>query len=136
MFCIPRPTLSPALRAALEAVDREAAIVSEQNLIAQCSRLFIWLGSHRATLVKATELVLGAVQEAETVVAMSGQEKKELANNLIWGVLREVGFVPEPGLVRSIMNSAIDLLIETAVHFFKKHRSFKPGHTRAAAVPA
>jgi len=132
----PRPSLSPALKAALDAVDREAAIVKDQNLIVQCSRLFIWIGTHRATLVNATELVFGAVHEAETVLTMTGPEKKALARSLVWGVLKEMGFAPEPGILRSIIDSAIDLLIETAVHFFNKRGAFQHGLDRAAAVPA
>ena len=132
----PRPALSPALKAALDAVEREASIVSEQNLIGQCSRLFVWIGSRRATLVNATELVFGAVQEAETVLAMPGPEKKELASSLIWGVLQEMGFMPEPGILQSIIESAIDLLIETAVHFFNKHGAFRHGADQAVGVLA
>jgi hypothetical protein len=130
----PRPALSPALKAALDAVAREGAIGSEQDLIAEVSRLFIWLGSHREELVQATELVFGAVQEIETLLHLTGAQKKLLAKDVIWDVLEQIGFAPQSGLLEAVVDSGIDLLIEVAVHFFNKGGVFEHRRTLEAAA--
>jgi hypothetical protein len=127
------PVLSPALQQALDAVRRESAIGTEQDLILRVSQLFIWLGTHRTVLVQATELIFGAVEEAENVLNMTGEKKKQLAEDLIWRVLGEMGFTSEPGIFAAILHSAIDLLIEMAVHFFNKRGAFQHRCHRAVS---
>jgi hypothetical protein len=120
----PRPVISPALRAAVDAILEEGEIPHEVPLVVRVSRLFIWLGTHRAEIIDATELIFGAVQEAETLINMSGPEKKEFARDVIWEVLEEMGLALRGGLAEAIMDSVIDLLIEFAVHAFNKRGAF------------
>lgn len=128
------PSISPALKGALDAVEREGVITREQSIIVSASRLFIWLGTHRTELVQATQIVFGAVQEAETLLTMSGPEKKQFARDLIWCVLEEMGFTPQSGILQAAMDSIIDLLIETSVHFFNKRAKFVHHNTPVAAT--
>lgn len=119
------PALSPQLKAALDAIQRESEVPREQDLLVDVTRIFIWLGTHRAEMVRSTELVFGAVQEAETLLNLTGPEKKQLAHDIIWRVLEDMNFIPPEGLVAALMDSAIDLLIETSVHFFNKRGAFQ-----------
>lgn len=121
----PKPAISPALSAALAAIEREGAIVGQQDLIVRVSRLFIWVGTHRAELVNVSEVVFGAVEEVEFLLTMTGVEKKQFARDLIWSVLEEMGFAPRSGLLEAVMDSVIDLLIESSVHFFNKRAAFE-----------
>jgi hypothetical protein len=120
----PRPVISPALRVAIDAILEEGEISHEEPLVARVSRLFIWLGTHKSEIINATELIFGAVQEAETLINMSGPEKKEFAKNVIWEVLEEMGLALRGGLAEAIMDSVIDLIIEFAVHAFNKRGAF------------
>jgi hypothetical protein len=125
----PKPTLSPALSAALAAIEREGAIVNHEGLVVRVSQLLIWVGTHRTELVQATEIVFGAVEEAEALISLSGAEKKQFARDLIWAVLEEMGFTPRSGLLEALMDSVIDLFIESSVHLFRKRGAFE---TRSA----
>lgn len=128
---LPQPALSPQLKAALDAIERESEIPREQDLLVDVSRIFIWLGTHRTELVRSTELVFGAVQEAEALLRLTGAEKKRLAHDIIWRVLEDMNFIPRDGLVAALIDSAIDLLIEMSVHFFNKRGAFE--HRRVPA---
>jgi hypothetical protein len=125
------PALSPQLKAALDAIERESDVECEQDLLVEMSRIFIWLGTHRAELVQSTELVFGAVQEAESLFRLTGPEKKRLAKDMIWRVLEDMNFIQRDGLLGALMDSAIDLLIEVSVHFFHKRGAFE--HRRLPA---
>jgi hypothetical protein len=121
----PQPALSPELKAALDAIERESEIPHEQDLLVDISRIFIWLGTHRAELVRSTELVFGGVQEAESLLELTGAEKKQLAHDAIWRVLEDMNFRPGDGFLYALIDSAIDLLIEMSVHFFNKRGAFE-----------
>lgn len=121
----PAMGLSPELRAALEAVEREGLIVSEQGLLENISRLIIWIGTHRDSLINSAELVFAAVQEAEMFGSLSGREKKEFAREAIWVVLEDFGFDPRSGLMTALLDAVIDFVIESSVHLFNKRNVFR-----------
>lgn len=120
----PRVVLSPAVREAVEAVEREGMIDKSPELITDVVGLVSWLGSHRKQLTAAIELVGAAVQEAESYFSLSGPEKKMYARALVLAALDELGFTERVGLVFAVIESLIDASIEAAVHLFNKRGVF------------
>jgi hypothetical protein len=119
--------ISPELRAALDAIEREGLIVKQQELIEWFVELFRWIGSHRKSILAIIEVVFTAVQEAEKFADMTGPEKKAFARDLVLAVLDNLGFVQRGGLLFAIIDSLIGSAIESAVHIFNKHNAFPRG---------
>jgi hypothetical protein len=119
------PPLSPELRKALEAVEREGLIVGEDGILVEVSRVFIWVGTHRNSLLKTSELIFETVQEVENFMSMTGPEKKQFARDLVWTVIEDMGLAPQSGLLTALADALIDLAIESSVHLFHKHGLFQ-----------
>jgi hypothetical protein len=118
------PTIPPYLLAALRRVQQDGLVVREGEVVTDATRLLIYLGTHRDELVRASGVVFGAVQQGEALVNASGPEKKAYVRASIRAALTEMGFILDGGLFSALVDAAIDLLIEAAVHFFNKHGAF------------
>lgn len=116
--------LSPAIRSAVKAVENDGLVISERPILKYAVDLFIWIGTHRAQLIAALELVFAAVQEAESYVEMSGPEKKAFAHDLILAVWDSLGFEQRAGLVFTLFDAIINGSIEAAVSLFNKRGVF------------
>jgi hypothetical protein len=119
-----RVSISPDLKAALDAVEREGLLFNNGDSFLFLSNTLAWLGQHRKSIIASTELVFTAVQEAEKFISQSGAQKKAYARDLIFVVLTELGFVPRTGLLSAIIDSLISSGIEAAVHLFHKRNVF------------
>lgn len=119
-----RVPLSPQLREALDALEREGLIVRCQDVVSWASTAVVWVVRHRAELAALFELVFAAVQEAESYLELSGPEKKEYATDLVLAVLDELGFKARAGLMFAVVASTVSTSIEAAVHLFNKRGVF------------
>jgi hypothetical protein len=121
----PRITLSPAVLAAVKAVEREGLVAKPGDALTGIIGLLEWVGSHRAQLIAMFELAFAAVQEAESYLSLSGPEKKAYARSLVLAVLDELGFNQRVGLLYALISSLLDGAIEASVHLFNKHGVFR-----------
>ncbi|HEX8967759.1 MAG TPA: hypothetical protein VF937_07765 [Chloroflexota bacterium] len=128
----PPPTLSPALRSAVEAVERESLIAQQPAVITSIGAAFTWIGQHRTNIVAAVQLVAAVVNEAETFANLSGAEKKAYAHDLVFAVLEEAGLHVPDGLLRAKLSAIVSAAIEALVHVFNKRNKFTH---RSAALP-
>ena len=119
-----KTVLSPALRQALDAVEREGMIDKSPELLTSITNLLTWIASHRKQLTAMVELVCVAVQEAESFFELTGPEKKAYARDVVLVALNELGFTEQVGFVFVVIDSLIDASIESAVHLFNKRRVF------------
>lgn len=119
-----RMELSPKVRLALEAIERDGLIVDEGDVLKGVSSLIEWIASHRPQLTAMSDLVFAAVQEAESYITLSGPEKKDYAIDLLFAVLDQLGFKERAGLLFALIYSMADTGIEVAVHLFNKEGVF------------
>lgn len=116
--------LSQEIRTALDAIEKEGLIVRSDEIIGEVKELISFMADHRKQLKAGFELVLVAVQEAETFASLSGPEKKRYATNLVFAVLDELGFVQRYGSLATLIKSLISVGIEISVHLFNKRGVF------------
>jgi hypothetical protein len=116
--------ISPDLKAALEAVEREGLLFKSGDSFLFLGNTLAWIGQHRQSIIASTELVFTAVREAEKFISQSGAQKKAYARDLIFVALNELGFVPRTGLLSAFIDSLISTGIEAAVHMFHKRNAF------------
>ena len=121
----PRPELSPQMREALDALEREGLITRCHEVVSWATGAIIWITKHKKQLTALVELIFAAVQEAESYFELSGPEKKAYATDLVLAVLDEMGFKTRMGLMFAIIDSTISTGIETAVHLFNKRGVFQ-----------
>jgi len=117
---IPRPAVPRHLRSAVEAVEREGLILTPQELVRGTLDTLVWIGRHRRQVLAATKVIFESVQEAEEFQTLSGPEKKAYAYDLIFAVLRDMGFEERAGLVFAGIDSLVSGGIEAAVAVFNK----------------
>lgn len=124
-YALETPIVTSAeIRAAVQAVEREG-FPSDADPVATISRILVWFGTHRDSLVEASELVYSAVQQAETFAALGGPEKKQYVRDLVWAVLADSGLVPASGILAALIDAGIDFLIESSVRLFNKRGLFE-----------
>jgi hypothetical protein len=128
----PRVTLSPEVKAAVDAVTREGLLATQEELVAGTASMLKWVAAHRDQLLASFELVFAAVNEAELVISLSGPEKKHYARDLVWAVLDDLGFRPRSGLLFALVDAMIDVAIEASVRVFHKRGVFTHRGRRAA----
>jgi hypothetical protein len=116
--------IPPEVKAAIDALEREALIISEGEIFRGIGDLLVWVSSRRRTLMILVEVVSAAVQEAEVYIHLSGPEKKAYARELVLAVLDELGFEQRTGLLFAIIDSTINSTIEASVHLFNKRGLF------------
>ncbi|MEW6729937.1 MAG: hypothetical protein AB1489_01250 [Acidobacteriota bacterium] len=116
--------ISPEIKAAIDAVEREGLIISEGQLFHGVADLLVWVSTRRKTLMILVEVVSAAVHEAEGYLSLSGPEKKAYARDLVLAVLDELGFEQRTGLLFAIIDSTINSAIEGSVHIFNKRGLF------------
>ncbi|HYC89911.1 MAG TPA: hypothetical protein VEO54_11920 [Thermoanaerobaculia bacterium] len=116
--------ISPEVKAAVEALEREGLIVSQEQFFRGIGDLLVWVSSRRRTLLALVEVVSTAVQEAEGYLSMSGPEKRAYTRDLVLAVLDELGFEHRTGLLFAIIDSTIYTAIEGSVHLFNKRGLF------------
>jgi hypothetical protein len=116
--------LTPELRAALRAVEREGRAGEPARVLEGAIGVLIWLGDHRDQVVAMLDLVSGAVEEAERYLELSGPQKKAYAHALVLAVLDDLGFEERAGLLYAVVESFVDSGIESVVHVFNKRGYF------------
>ena len=119
--------IPPEVKAAIDALEREALIINEGKIFHAVTDLLVWVSSRRRTLMILVEVVSAAVQEAEVYMELSGPQKKAFARDLVLAVLDELGFEQRTGLLFAIIDSTINSSIEASVHLFNKRGLFSHG---------
>ena len=119
--------IPPEVKAAIDALESEALIISEGKIFHAVTDLLVWVSSRRRTLMILVEVVSAAVQEAEVYMELSGPQKKAFARDLVLAVLDELGFEQRTGLLFAIIDSTINSSIEASVHLFNKRGLFSHG---------
>jgi len=134
--------LSPALRRALAAVERDGKITKGKTPFERTIELLLWMGQNRDALLALVHLVALVSEEVEQFAELESQEKKACARQLVLLVLDDCGLVPRSDLLLSKVEMAIDVAIEAVVYLFHKRKRFthvKPRRQRfgpAAAIAA
>ena len=113
-----RVPLSPAIRSALEAIDRDGIIFNEEEFVTDVVNMIGWIGTHRQQVIAAFEVVFESVKLAEKY--LSEEEKKAYARDLVLAVLDEMGFEARTGLMFAIIDSTINGVIEATLNIFTK----------------
>ncbi len=117
--------LSPEIQAAMAVVEQEGFIQSQSDPSKVIAETLQWFLANRRKILAFTELIFSATHEAERFLAKNGREKKAYARELVLAVLEEMGFPTKAGLMGAIVASAVNGMIETAVHLFNKKGAFQ-----------
>ena len=131
-FSVPAP-LSPPVRAALAAVEREGLVGQTGELLRGVEEFFVWIGTHRAQVLASLDLVFAAVHQAESYLSLTGPEKKQYAHDLLLAVLDDVGLDMRAGVLVTTIESLADGAIEASVHLFNKRGVFEHASVGAGA---
>jgi hypothetical protein len=127
-FIIRRPiVLRPALRSALDAVERDSLSASHPALLERVAELGGWIGRNHDSLVALFELVGAVVDTMEDFAHLDGTQKKACARRLIYAVLEDLGFDTGGFVVSVKLDMAIDFAIDAAVHLFERRGIFAGG---------
>jgi hypothetical protein len=116
--------LSPALRQALEAIEREGMIADHQSLLQRITDLKIWIGNNAGSVIAGVQLVDLVVDEAEAFGDLTGPEKKDYARELVLAVLEDLGFDVRGRFTGMKLEMAIDMAIDSLVHTLHKRGVF------------
>jgi hypothetical protein len=115
--------LSPTLQSALAALEETNAASSGRGTFDALESLFRWLAEHPEVVGALSRLVSIAVTEAERWSALDGPSKKRLAEDIILGVLRDLGL--GQGLLGStIAQVSVDVAVDAIVGVFNKRHFF------------
>jgi hypothetical protein len=130
----PRP-LSPALRNALDAVEKSMAVLEKDRPLDQALRLKIWIGENSQSLVALVQLASIIVDQLEKFMEAPGDIKKAYAKQIAVEVLRDLGFDIRSDFFLAVVEAVVDVAIDSAVHMFHKrgHGNF-PLRTNAQAA--
>jgi len=126
--------LTPELRAALRAVEREGLDREPGRTLESVVQVVIWVGEHRPQVVAIMDLVSLAVEEAERYLELEGPQKKAYAHALVLAVLDELGFEERAGLLYAIVESFVDSGIDSVVRLFNKRGHFTHRQADLAAT--
>jgi hypothetical protein len=118
--------LSPEVEAAVVRVQEQGFPVDVRQALTALTQGVIWIGLHRDQVVAGFRLVIVVVQEAEGFLSMTGPEKKRYARNLVWAVLRDLGFDVSGGLLYAVVDAVISASIEVAVQLANKRGALRP----------
>jgi hypothetical protein len=116
--------LTPEVKAAIDAIEREGIIINEGQIFHGVADLLVWVSARRKSLLVLVEVVADAVQEAEFYLTLDGPQKKAYARDLVLAVLDELGFKQRTGLLFAIIDSTINSSIDASVHIFNKRGLF------------
>jgi hypothetical protein len=115
--------LAPAVRKAIERIqESDGPTISE--VLTKVKQLIDWLAKHRDNVVAMIELVSVAVQDAESLIPLSGSDKKIYAKDLV------IAFLEEYDIIRSqfayiIAEWILDWAIDSVVNIFNKREAFQ-----------
>jgi hypothetical protein len=117
--------VSPAIRKALERIEKDADTAKRPGLIHEVSTLIAWAGRNRDSIVGVVELVGVVVEVVEGFRSMTGPQKKACATQLVHQVLEELGFDTGGLVVKVKLDLAVDFAIDATVHLFNKRGIFE-----------
>jgi hypothetical protein len=129
--------VSPALRTALAAVERDGLIARGKTPLERKLEVLLWVGQNRDAFVAGVQLVGLVAEEVEQFVSLDSADKKRCARELVFSVLEEAGFAPRSQLLQAKLATAVDAAIEGVVYLFTKRGLFahkKPSRERSGPV--
>lgn len=136
-FAFHRPSvLRPAIRSAIDAVNRESQTVHRQGLLERLAKVGEWIGHNRETLVEGFKLVTIVVDSVEALTWLDGPEKKVQARRFVYAALDEFGFDYSNRIVKVKLDRAIGVAIDSAVHLFNRRGLFEHSSDPAATPGA
>lgn len=119
-----RALYSAELTAKVNAVKREGFPIGVQEVEDGAVKVIQWIPKHRQQLIAGSELIFGAVHDAEAYLELSGPEKRRYAQDLVVAVLKEMGLHEDMELLFAVVNSVVGAGIESTVHLFNKRGVF------------
>jgi hypothetical protein len=129
--------VSPALKAALQAIEDDSELMRNRDTVDEVVELLRTVADNADALRAGVQLVGIVVQQVERFAHLSGSQKKVYARQLTFAVLEDLG-VDTHGPVTSVkLGMAVDTGIDMVVHLFNKRQVFVKGSSppRPATVP-
>lgn len=120
-----RRILSPEVKRAIAAVQRDGLLLSQRDMFIGVSTGVEWVAKHRQQIVPLVQVVFTAVREADAFLDMRGPEKKAYARDLVLAVMSKMGIVSTSSPFFGLATLMVDAMIETSVHLAKKRGLFK-----------
>jgi hypothetical protein len=126
-----RPPLSPGVRQAIRAVEKDGRLDHARDAIAGLVQLTIDVGRNRGAFLAGVRLVGIVVRQVERFTWLDGPGKRLAASRLIVAVVQDAGLAPRGEAFSLLLDAAVGMAIECVVSVFNKRGLLVHGATPA-----
>jgi hypothetical protein len=119
-----RAPLSPAIQAALHAIEADSLMVTERQVVSELVRLKISIAQNSDAIIAGVQLVGIAVDQTEKFASLPGPGKQQYARELVLEVLKELGFDTSNPLLSIAVEVIVNNTIDATVRLFNDRGHF------------